>query len=44
LIPEVEIARLKGLALLLGMLIEAFIRIAEAKPVHDHAWRIFREE
>jgi membrane fusion protein, type I secretion system len=50
-IPYGQIARLKDQALLPGMPIEAFIKIADrtvlsylTKPLHDHAARAFREE
>lgn len=50
-IPESEIARLDDLALIPGMPVESFIRISDrtvlsyfAKPIRDHASRVFREE
>ncbi len=50
-IPETEIARLAGLALIPGMPVETFIRTGDrtvlsyfAKPIRDHASRAFREE
>lgn len=50
-IPDEELSRLSGLALVPGMPVETFIRTGDrtvvsyfAKPVHDHLQRTFRQE
>ncbi len=50
-IPDEELSRLSGLALIPGMPVEAFIRTGDrtvvsyfAKPIHDHLQRTFRQE
>lgn len=50
-IPPEQLDRLAGLILLPGMPVEAFIRVSDrtvfsyfAKPIRDHASRVFREE
>ncbi|MBB4351039.1 HlyD family type I secretion periplasmic adaptor subunit [Aliirhizobium cellulosilyticum] len=50
-IPDEELSRLSGLALVPGMPVEAFIRTGErtvvsyfAKPIRDHLQRTFRQE
>lgn len=50
-IPEAELSRLGGLVLVPGMPVEAFIRTSDrtvlsyfAKPIRDHAARVFRQD
>lgn len=50
-IPETELGRLNGLALLPGMPVETFIRTGDrtvlsyfVKPIRDHANRVFRQD
>jgi HlyD family secretion protein len=50
-IPDEELSRLSGLALVPGMPVETFIRTGDrtvvsyfAKPIHDHLQRVFRQE
>ncbi len=50
-IAETEMARVSGLSLVPGMPVEAFVRTGDrtvfsyfAKPIRDHAARVFREE
>ncbi|MBW9051122.1 HlyD family type I secretion periplasmic adaptor subunit [Rhizobium mesosinicum] len=50
-IPQTELERLKGLALLPGMPVEIFIRTGDrtvlsyfVKPIRDHANRVFRQD